>query len=234
MLTITADTLATLDAFSKLDRVSREQVITVCSARTYPRSSVVIAHREQTANVFFIVSGSVRATAFTERGREIAYEDLFAGDMFGELSAIDGKPRTTHVVTLEESTLITVMQEQFLGLMKTYPEVTRATLKKVAGVIRFLCDRVYEFGALDVNSRIRTELLRLAAGDIDDPNRATIPKMPTHQDLANRLATHREAVSRELSRLEKDGLTQKQGQSLVINDIEALSNMINDARSAQS
>lgn len=231
MLTITADTLAMIDAFKALDRGSREKIAALCLGKTYPPARVIISHREQSSGVFFIVSGSVRATVFTERGKEIAYEDLLAGNMFGELSAIDGKPRTTHVVTLEESHLITIAREQFLTLMQTYPEVAQKTMRKLAGIIRSLNDRVYEFSALDVNSRIRAELIRLAAGDIENPKRATVPKMPTHQDLANRVATHREAVSRELSRLEKNGLTEKKGQSLVINDIHALTNMICDARS---
>lgn len=230
MLTVTADTLAVIDAFRNLDRASRVQIVPVCVPKIYPRSQMVIGYQEQSTGVFFIVSGSVRATVFTQRGREIAYADLTAGDMFGELSAIDGKPRTTHVVTLEESTLITIARAQFLALLETYPEIAQATLRKVAGMIRSLNDRVYEFSALDVSGRIRAELVRLAAGDTKNPRRATVPKMPTHQELANRVATHREAVSRELSRLEKEGVTRKEGQSLIINDLDRLTRMIGDTR----
>ncbi len=233
MLQITPDTLAMIDAFKGLDRPSRETIVALCTVRSYPSSAVVVRHQEESTSTYFIVSGSVRAKVYTERGREIAYEDLFAGDMFGELSAIDTKHRSTHVVALEETTLITMQREHFLELIENYRPVMRATLAKIARVVRFLCDRVYEFGALDVNSRIRAELLRLAAGDVDDPRRAIVPRMPTHQELANRLATHREAVSRELSRLEKFGLTHKQGHSLVINNTDELAALIGDSPSAE-
>lgn len=222
MISITADTFATIDVFSSLDRASRAKLVKLCVAKSYPRSQVIVAHQEQSTDIFFIVSGSVRATIFTERGQEVAYQDLFSGEMFGELSAVDRMPRATHVVALEDSILISMPREHFSEMLTTYPAVAQATLQKIVGMVRFLCDRVYEFRALDVNERIRSELIRLAAGDVADPNRATVPKMPTHQELANRLATHREAVSRELSSLEKIGVIVKQGHSLVIEDVKKL------------
>ncbi len=232
MISVTADTLSVIDAFAALDRPGREKITRLCVAKTYPKSHVVIAHQDNSADVFFIVSGSVRATIFTKRGREVSYQDLYAGDMFGELSAIDKMPRSTHVVALQESVLLSMPSARFAELVMQYPEVAQATLHKVARIVRFLCDRVYEFGALDVSDRIRAELIRLAAGDVDNPERAMIPKMPTHQELANRLATHREAVSRELSALEKKGFIEKQGRSLVINDVNRLSTLISDSRAS--
>jgi CRP-like cAMP-binding protein len=232
MISITTDTLAAISAFKELERPDRAQIAKLCASKTYPKSSVIIAHKEETSDVFFLVSGSVRATIFTERGREISYQDLFAGDMFGELSAIDRMPRSTHVVALQESILLSLPSALFSEILMRYPVVAQATLQKIARMVRFLCDRVYEFGALDVNDRIRAELIRLATGDVDKTDRATIPKMPTHQELANRLATHREAVSRELSSLEKKGLITKHGRSLVITDVNRLSALIGDSRAS--
>ena len=226
MISISADTLGTIDAFKELARPEREQIAPLCVAKSYPKSRVIITHQEESFDVFFIVSGSVRAAIYTEQGRQISYQDLFAGDMFGELAAIDHQPRSTHVVALQECTLISLSRARFYDLLMGYPQVAIATLQKTVRVVRFLCDRVYEFGALDVSGRVRAELVRLATAALDGSGSATITEMPTHQELANRLATHREAVSRELSGLEKQGLIRKQGHALVISDIRRLSSMI--------
>lgn len=226
MPTPAADLLKSVKAFAELPAQALEEIACSCALREFEAEQTVVAHLENSTTVFFLISGTVRATLFTGQGREISYQDLGPGDMFGELAALDQQPRVTSVVTREQATLLSMSGNDFIALMERHPEIARATMSKLANMVRFLCDRVYNFGALDVSGRVRLELVRLAAElGVRSAERAVeieIPQMPKHQDIASRLATHREAVSRELSSLEKRGLIRRGKGSLTILDIGEL------------
>lgn len=226
MSAVIADLLKTINAYRELPRKDLLEIGKCCSIREYGAEQTVIAHGECSTTVFFVVSGSVRATLYTGQGREISYQDLHPGEMFGEVAALDQLPRATAVVTREPSTLISIFGEDYLALLDRYPQIARATMRKLAGMVRFLCDRVYNFGALDVGARVRLELARLAVTDgvkAKEPSGAIeIENMPRQQEIASRLATHREAISRELSALEKAGLIQRGKGRLLVLDLQGL------------
>ena len=214
-----ASALRNISIFAALDDAALQAITPQFSQRQIKRGQIVIKHDDGGGEVFFILEGAFRATMYSPGGREISYQDLHAGDMFGELAAIDGLPRSTHVIALEKASLAVLSRAAFNNVLVQYPEVAQATLKKMAALVRFLCDRIYGFGALDVNHRIRAELLRLAQpcepASAGVHQRAVISRLPTHQELANRLATHREAISREISSLEKTGLIQKDKRAII-------------------
>ena len=80
-------------------------------------------------------------------------------------------------------------------------------LRYLTGMVRNLSGRVYEFSTLGVNNRIHAELLQAGAKSGEDLDGvARIHQPPTHAQLAGRVSCNREAVSRELGRLDKQGL----------------------------
>jgi CRP/FNR family transcriptional regulator, cyclic AMP receptor protein len=89
--------------------------------------------------------------------------------------------------------------------------------------------RIYAFSSLAVIDRVHGELLRLGreAGPIC--NQAIIDPAPRHVDIANRISTHREGVSRELSQLTRMGLLERRGKALVIKDMAALERLAKGA-----
>lgn len=218
-----ANMLRSIKAFSNLDDDVLDKISPLFIRKKIEAPKIILSSGDDSTDVYFIFSGKVRATMYTPSGREVSYQDLVSGEMFGELAAIDNMQRSTHVIAIENTVLLQLSSRHFIDIISTYPSVGLATLHKVAGVNRFLCERIYEFSALDVNHRVRSELIRLAKDLIPDINGlVTLNNMPTHQEIANRLATHREAVTRELSRLEKDGVINKGKNKTVELDIEEL------------
>jgi CRP-like cAMP-binding protein len=95
--------------------------------------------------------------------------------------------------------------------------------------VRRLSERVFEFSTLAVNNRIHAELLRMAAdADAGADGVRRIPDPPTHLEIANRISTHREAVSRELAYLESEGVIRKSRQVLEILDIDRLRALVSN------
>ena len=110
---------------------------------------------------------------------------------------------------------------EFMALMRQYPSVAEAVLVKLADLVRALSQRLYELSE-PVPVRICTELIHMAEARSQDGRTARLRPPPKHADIASRLLTHREAVSRPLSDLRREGLVERGRGELVIRDIPRL------------
>jgi CRP-like cAMP-binding protein len=117
----------------------------------------------------------------------------------------------------------------FQKLLLTEPRVAQAMLPQLVTKIRALTKRVYEFSTLAVNNRIQAELLRLASLAPKDGRSARIVPAPTHAEIASRVSTHREAVTRELNRLSRIDIIERKGDALVVKDVARLADMVHEA-----
>ena len=188
----------------------------------YDRGEIVIAHDEAGRDLFFVVDGRARATIYSEGGREVSYRDIEPGDIFGELSAIDGGARSASVVAIEASRVARLSGTAFRELVDEEPGLAWALLEHLSAQMRRMTERVYEFSTLLVRKRLIRELLRLAGPQEVSRDAAAISPAPTHGELAASISTHREAVSREMSALAKKGLIQKRSGVLLLRDLPAL------------
>jgi CRP-like cAMP-binding protein len=169
-----------------------------------------------------VTEGSVRANIFSENGREVAFHDMAVGSMFGELSAIDQLPRSAYVRALTDVSLAVLSRDDFLEVLSLHPTAMEAVLRHLSRLVRFLSSRVVQFSTLSVNHRVIAELLRIASECADGSNSAVIHSPPTHAEIATRVSTHRETVTREITELQKRGLVCKETGQLVIPDIKRL------------
>jgi len=228
--TPTGSTLAGIRLFRELEAEDRERLAELCHGRRVPAGRELLHDGEPSSEVYFIVSGKVRATIFAHSGKEVSFRDLGSGESVGDLSAIDGKPRSATVVTLEETTVVGLSSREFWTVLEQFPQVTRALLVQLTGIIRALSERVVEYSTLGVKNRIHAELLRIATPDDGEPRRAFIRPVPTHAEMASRLSTHREAVTRELGHLTTAGLLKREGDRLVVGDLAALRRMVDEVK----
>jgi CRP-like cAMP-binding protein len=222
----TADTLLGVDIFRSLDNGARTSIARHCHTYRYPAQHDIVCHRDTDDDVYFVISGKVRATICSRTGKEVAFRDIGAGEMFGDLSAIDGRPRCANVITLGESVVLDMSSSAFQDVLHGHSQVAFAVLCGLTELVRHLSDRVVEFSTLGVNNRIHAELLRLAKEYPRNDAVVEITHPPTHADIASRVSTRREAVTKELSRLSDMGLIERRGKSLVVHDLERLARMI--------
>lgn len=225
---LTAESLVGVEVFRRLGPAERGKLAALCQGRRYSADQRILSHKDEDRDVYFIISGKVRVTIYSLSGREITFRDQSAGEMFGELGAIDGEPRSAHVMAIEDSLVASMPRETFWEVLHDYPEVAEFTLKRLASLVRLLSERVFEFSTLAVRNRIHAELLRLARENLHDDNTATVVPSPTHADIASRISTHREAVTREYHELTSAGLIEQRRGELVINDVARLESMVRE------
>lgn len=206
---------------SELDGLARR-----CQWRRFARDQQILGYGDDSRDVFFVVQGRVRAINYSIAGKEVSFRDIDAGDTFGEFAAIDGQPRSANIVALDDSLLASMSANVFWDVLRDHPEVAAATLKRLTAQVRTLTERVFEFSTLAVKNRIHAELLRLARDHMENDNVAVISPAPKHADIASRLSTHREAVTRELNELAHSGLLERRERMLVITDVAELEHMV--------
>jgi len=123
--------------------------------------------------------------------------------------------------------------EVFLAILANYASVRERLLRQLTGSVRELADRLLDLGAQPVQSRIWIELLRLAQLVDAQSNLVRIEPAPTHREMASRVGTSREQVTRELSRLARQGLLERAGRALVLRDVSGLERLAGVSRSGR-
>ena len=220
--------LSGIELFSSLSEEELRLVSDRCNWRNCSAGEQVVSHRDSSCAVYFVIAGRLRAKVFSVEGKEVSYRDISTGEMFGEFAAIDGKPRSADVSALDDSCIATMSPEVFWRILRDHSAVTASLLRHLTGIIRVYSDRIFEFSTLAVKNRIHAELLRLARLGVNSDNTAMISPAPTHEEIATRISTHREAVTREMNQLGRTGLIAREGRVLYILDLGGLKQMVED------
>ena len=222
--------LAMIGEFKDLQTKDLINLANCCHWHHYNAGEHIIGYRENTTHTYFIVQGEIRVTYFSSSGQEVILCDLAAGEIFGELTAIDGLARSALVVAKTDVVAASMSALDFVGLLQSNPQVSLAILRRLAGQVRRLTERIIEYSTLPVRHRIHIELLRRASRYTAADNTGVISPAPTHAEIANHLSTHREAVTRELNALARAKLVIRKQHELHILDMTRLKNMIEDER----
>jgi adenylate cyclase len=222
--------LQKVELFKGLDPASLREIALHCKWTRTRRGQVLLRQDGPERDVFFVIAGAVRLTTSAGRGRRIIFRDVEAGDMFGELPAIDGRSRFSEAVALRESFLASMSAESFRSIVAGHASVRERLLRRLTGTIRELAERLVDLGATRVQGRVWGELVRLARLAGVSANAARIEDAPKHNEIASRVGTSREEVTRELSRLARQGLIGREGRALRVLDVAALEKLAVHAR----
>ena len=212
---------------SALDDPARRALIGLGRQRHFDAGSPVFLEGDVGANVMVIRSGHVKVYATSVDGHERLLAIAGPGDVLGELSAIDGKPRSASGMALNRVDVYVVAADDFRAYLANTPGVALAVLQQVITRVRDSDRHRVEFGALDATGRVAGRLVELAdtTGEpTDEGIRLTLPL--TQDDLANWISASREAVARALGSLRKRGLIITGRREITIIDLPALRDAI--------
>jgi CRP-like cAMP-binding protein len=181
---------------------------------------VVIEASEAGDQVFFVIEGEVRVVIRTASGQEMIFNDLGAGEFFGELAAIDGVVRSANVTALLRTRLLSVPGPAFMRFVLSEPLLCQRLLHLLAARLRAKDERILESVVLTARHRLMSELLRLSR-DRGGGERTISPPPPQHV-IGARIGLRREVVSRELAKMARAGLLTVGRRAIVLHRPEAL------------
>lgn len=207
---------------SRLPDHSREALAALWRTRTYEEGELIIGEGDTDKDLFFVLSGEVRAAVFTLTGKEVSFRDIGAGDCFGEIAAVDKQSRVSSVIARTKVDVARLSSTDCDQRLHTDPDFSTELLRLLAWKLRDLSARVVDYAELTVAQRVRRELLQLARTKRKGLDEALIPNPPNQSELATVIFARREAVAREMAALGRRGLIMREKNALRVPSIRRL------------
>jgi CRP/FNR family transcriptional regulator len=210
--------LGQIALFAGLSEVETQALAQRAVERRFAQDEMLFWEGESCAGIFLIVHGSVKIFKTSAAGREMMLALESAPTTVAELPLFDGGPYPASVRAVEPLVTLFINKNDFQQVCRQYPDVALKVLAVVGRRLRQLVGVVEAMTFGSVTQRLARLLLEAAqqsgAADFDLPL--------THQELASRLGTVREVVSRNLARFRGDGLIRIHGHRITIVDRLAL------------
>ncbi len=207
--------------FSDLPSEAVEKISNTGSRKFYKKDNVVLMEDDTGSALFVIIDGKVKVSRTSNDGKEVILTILNESDFFGEMAILDGLQRSATVTALEDSELFIIQRNDFLDLLKEYPEISIALLYELTKRLRAADMKIKALSLKDAEGKVATVILQIA-DDVGMIKKGVveIEKLPLQQDLANMAGTSRETISRTLHTFAKKGMVELEGSKLRILDYE--------------
>lgn len=215
--------IAKIPLFASLEPEVRKPLAALIRVRSYAARQFVVWEGQPGGTLFLSLSGFFKAVTTGADGREMILSVMGPGEVLGELSVLDGQPRSASVVTIEPGELASIDRPALLGLMNSSPELAVGLIEVLARRVRVLTKRFEILSSQDVPERLAQVLLNLAEkhGEASG-ERVRIPVRLSQQDLANMVGATRESVNKQLRKWTKDGVLRRETGCVIISDVPAL------------
>ena len=209
--------LATHPYFEDLNAKEIERIAVLAAVRTYDRGEIISLEGDPCTAVYFVLKGRVHAVKTSLQGREQVIDELGPGQPFYVVPALDGKPLPVTSRAATEATLISFARADFLDLLSRHSGVCMKVLVGFASRLRRLSALVEDLALRSVSQRLAQLLIRRV--------RSEEGHRMTQREMAARLGTVREVVSRTLARFEQDGYIDVRRGVIEILDLDALASL---------
>ncbi|MBV8982609.1 MAG: Crp/Fnr family transcriptional regulator [Acidimicrobiia bacterium] len=192
-------------------------------ARKFRTGAALFHEGDHSDWVGLIVKGRVKISCYGADGRERLVAVLGPGELLGELSAIDGEPRSATATALEPLDAHVLTSDEFVGLLERNPAATLGILRSVTGRLRDSDKRRVEFGALDTVGRIARLIVELAGRYGEETDSVIAIRLPLSQEeLAGWAGASREAVVKALRQLRDRGWIETARREIRVLNLPAL------------
>jgi CRP/FNR family transcriptional regulator len=192
------------------------EILDLCAEKSFARGETVFLEGEPPRGLIVVWRGALKIFKVGDAGREQILEIEGPGRSVAELPLFDGRPYPASCAALEESILLTMPVTTFQRLVGREPALARTVIASLAQRLRHMVGLVEEISLKAVRQRLAGLLLELAG---DAP---TVALPWTNQEIASRIGTVREIVSRTLSRMAQEGVLSLDGRTVTILDRDKL------------
>ncbi len=210
------ETLAMNPLFKGLDPFYIDDFIPSGEVQSWPKGSQVICEGDSGEIVYFLLSGRAKVTLYGEDGREIVLAVLEAGEMFGEMSIIDDKPRSANVEAVRDIECLVLSRERFLGFLASHHRVYMMFLAHLTARLGEATRKIGGLALLDVCGRIAHTLIGMSKDGARNEENVIEIERPTHEELAAMIGSSREVVSRALKKMTQEGYIKIEKQTILL------------------
>lgn len=213
--------LAKIRHFNGFSRDVLERIAAIATLRHFDAGQVIYIEGEPADTLYLLESGWVKATRMSREGREQAMLFLESGEIFGDIAVFNGTTYPGTVMALEDVNVWAIPAEEFLTLAKQSPALAMAIIHHLSDRVLHYIGLVEDLSLRNVESRLANTLLQHAKS-IDGQLLVPRREWTTFDEMAVRLGTVRDVLSRALKTLEADGLLRVEKQTIILLDPQEL------------
>jgi CRP/FNR family transcriptional regulator, cyclic AMP receptor protein len=218
------DALNRCRLFAGMSPESLDAISRTLRSRRFRRGEVLFHEGDPGDALFIVASGSVKVVVPSDDGDEAILSTLGRGDSLGELSLLDGAPRSASAIAIEPVEALTLPRHQFTSLLETDAAMRDALLAQLAGEVRRLTTQVADLHFLDLTGRLAARLVRLAEerGERMPDGSVRLDAPPTQGDLASMIGATRQSVNKLIGEFAEEKLVLLEPDGIVIPDLDLL------------
>jgi CRP-like cAMP-binding protein len=211
MLAEVADSMGETPILASSDKRAIRELAGRGRVHHYRRGTYIFHQGDDAPEVHFLLDGRVEISSDSVTGQRQLHTTLTPPQFFGELGVLGESGRTATAMALEDSHVVAIAGDAWLGFLTEHPEAMLALVKALARQIQAHEAFVEDLLFLDLKGRVAKRLLQLVSPSLDDmpDDGVVLPSVVTHADLASLSGGSRENITRILSEFQRRGLITK-------------------------
>ena len=195
----------------------------VQTKRCKPKQTVV-RQGDPGGDLYVIVSGHLKVVASDIDGRDAGLNIMGPGEVFGEVSLLDGAERSATIIALEPTDLLVIQQQPFLTFLESHPKTAIKLLVLLSGRLRALTERAEDIAFLRVSARLAKRVVQLADryGKQEENGSVRVVFKLSQQEIGDLIGATRESANKHIRRWEAQNLVSQESGHLIIHRIDIL------------
>ena len=216
--------LRKIPLFARLETAELTAIAALALRRSFEPRAIVVQQADPGGELFVIVEGHVKVTSSGVDGRDSALNIMGPGEVFGEVSLLDGGPRSATVAALDHCALLSIRREPFLRFLEASPKTAIELLKVLTGHLRKLTERSEDVAFLRVGGRLAKRVAGIAEryGQRRPDGSLRVPFKLSQQEIGDMVNATRESANKQLKLWEDGGMLSHDHGHLVVHDLERL------------
>ena len=210
--------------FARLDAPELSAIAQLAQRRTFEQRDIIVQQADAGGELFVIVEGHVKVISAGMDGRDSALNIMGPGEVFGEVSLLDGGPRSATVAALDACSLLSIRREPFMRFLESSPRTAIELLKVLTSHLRKLTERSEDVAFLRVGGRLAKRIAGIAEryGEPRPDGALRVPFKLSQQEIGDLVNATRESANKQLKAWEDGGLLSHDHGHLVVHDLERL------------
>lgn len=197
-----------VDLFADLDEESLGLLVSHSRAVSFKKNSILMTEGETGESLYIIETGSVRIYVSDEHGAEMTVFVQRPGSYIGEISLLDGAPRTASVVAIEDTRVLVISKTSFFECVSKNPQIAFRIIQSVTQRLRKATDDIRNLALKNVYQRLAYKLTELSS---EKDGVLELPRKYSQRELANMIGASREMVGKILAELSSGGYINTDG-----------------------
>ena len=182
--------------FCDLDSEALDQLCRYAKYATLKRGATIYAKGDPGNSLVAVISGTVKISVSSADGRSAILNLIGPGDIFGEISVLDGQPRSADAIANTNCEIFTIDRREFLPFVRSQPALAMKFIELLCGRLRGTSDQVEQVILQNLPGRLASTLIRLTEKHKQEPNGRTIAV--TQQEISEMVGMTRESINKQL------------------------------------